>query len=65
MSGKQLYQLEHRYLMALCVVDLYRLQGLALVVGAAHFAACEGLDWNEYEELKDHLERKGIECHGS
>jgi hypothetical protein len=61
-TGKQLHNLEHGYLRALGCVDLYRLQGWRESLSVGQFAACEGLDWNEYEELKEHLDRKGIEA---
>lgn len=64
MTGKRLWQLEHGYLQALNVVEFYRLQGMeGFIVSVGQFAACEGLDWNEYEELKEHLEKRGINGH--
>jgi hypothetical protein len=59
-TGKQLTTLENAYLMALCVMDHYALQGVAEQLSVAQFASTQGLDWNEMDELSEHLRRKDI-----
>lgn len=46
--------------MALCVMDFYRLQGTEESLTVGQFGAVQGLDWNELEELREYLVKKGV-----
>lgn len=55
MPRKMLDWLESKYLTALTYAGLYKCQ-----ISVEQFASCERLDPDEYEELKQRLEAKGI-----